>query len=69
MRLICRLFGHEPFIYDALADGTKIRGCPRCGAYVRRETSDPRPRSNPAIWKWQLHDRLRLRSIRWGKAA
>ena len=43
MSLLCLLFGHEPFIYDQLPDGTKIRGCPRCGAYVRRETSDPRP--------------------------
>jgi len=69
MRVICYVLGHEPFMYDALPDGTKIRGCPRCGAYVRRETGDPRPHANPAIWKWRLQPRVRLRHIQGGKAA
>jgi uncharacterized C2H2 Zn-finger protein len=66
-RVICYVLGHEPFIYDALADGTKIRGCPRCGVYVRRDTSDPRPRVNPALWKFR--QRVRLRALEGGKAA
>jgi len=69
MRLICSLLGHEPFMYDALADGTKIRGCPRCGTYVRRDMGDPRPRASAAIWKWRLHHGVRVRQIRGGKAA
>lgn len=41
--LWCRLFDHLPFVYDRLPDGTKIRGCNRCGAYIVRDGSDPRP--------------------------
>jgi hypothetical protein len=68
MRLICYFVGHEPFMYDELADGTKIRGCPRCGAYVRRDTSDPRRRANDVVLKGRVN-RGKLRVIHGGRAA
>jgi hypothetical protein len=69
MSLICWILGHDPFIYDTLENGTKIRGCPRCGAYVTRDTSDPRPRHNPDIARFRLAPPPRLRRIRSARAA
>jgi len=53
-RLICRLVGHKPFIYDRLDDGTPIRGCDRCGTYVVRDVSDSRPDQK------NTHERFRI---------
>lgn len=70
-RLICWLIGHRPFVHDVLPDGTKVRGCTRCGTYVVRDAADPRPhapnmdprfhipRGEQARARWTAVSRLR----------